>query len=372
MGTATYFYRATIAETAQASILNHVPFGVYQDIKNNDPHPVFALYEIGSEGVSKGSFNGTPTPKRWGRAAIMELVSKVSGGKLWRGNHSETDKPNRKSFGEIIGGFVDKAKAYAVAYIADSDTRNEIKRGNLDTCSIEAEVEYSRSASEIIIEGVRSVAGLLLANSKIETPGFSGAKLVGSVAELRTALVDETATLNPVKEGRAVDIQEVKKWLAVNDNVKPSDLFKGDVLSKDAVVIGIVSSAVDESKTDAAKDNAKMQKALEKAEGDLKPFRESAAKDRAAKMIADNEKVKALSKTQAEAAQKIALMNVRDISGMTDAELATAIDAAIETAVPIASMIGANAGTGEGFGNPNPTAGSRGEVNVNPFSPDVK
>ena len=77
--------------------------------------------------------------------------------------------------------------AAGVAYIHDPEAKEWIRKGRLDTCSIEAEIECLRpkgAADEPwIVSAVRKVTGVALGDSMIARPGFAGASILAVVEE---------------------------------------------------------------------------------------------------------------------------------------------------------------------------------------------
>lgn len=170
----------------------------YRLIREQDPHPMFVTLLAGHEGWSSGklltgSRQGRKARKRWTRSVISQLADRLRAGAPVFLFHSDS-KGARRPVGEIIGAAERWVKgvlnAAGLAYISDPDTRQRIKTGELDTCSIEAEVECRRDpqapSDGWIVDAVRKVTGIALGDSRVVKPGFPGATLLAAVEEFET------------------------------------------------------------------------------------------------------------------------------------------------------------------------------------------
>ena len=168
----------------------------YQAIKVKDPHPFFVAFTAGHEGESRGKvLDGVsgpqpaaqPTRKRWSAERVRELAQRLAQAPVYL-FHNADNSPRRK-IGEIIATMARRLRGrlhvLGVAYIEDAEARERIRQGELDTCSIEAELEFSRRdrAESWVVQAVRKVTGLALGSRTAATPGFSGAGLLAVVQE---------------------------------------------------------------------------------------------------------------------------------------------------------------------------------------------
>ena len=193
---------APVQEMARDEVRALIGEERYQAIKAHDPHPCFVALTAGHEGESRGRIlsrgagghhpNGVPsvprgTKKRWSAERIRELARHLAQAPVYL-FHNADNSPRRK-VGEIVAATVRRLKgrlhALGVAYIADPEARERIRSGELDTCSIEAELEFSRrrKAESWLVEAVRRVTGLALGSRAFASPGFPGAGLLAVVQE---------------------------------------------------------------------------------------------------------------------------------------------------------------------------------------------
>lgn len=203
---------APVQEMARDEVRALIGEERYQAIKAHDPHPCFVALTAGHEGESRGrilsrgaGFKHVPrgTKKRWSAERIRELARHLAQAPVYL-FHNADNSPRRK-VGEIVTATVRRLKgrlhALAVAYIADPEARERIRLGELDTCSIEAELEFSRrrKAESWLVEAVRRVTGLALGSRAFASPGFPGAGLL--------AVVQEFEPVDPEKEERMPSLE---------------------------------------------------------------------------------------------------------------------------------------------------------------------
>jgi len=170
----------------------------YDAIRAVDPHPCFVALEVGEEGVSTGNVVGHGNVRKlWSADRIQELADKLSPANLFSGadvydGHNADNSP-RRSLGKVLAGIgkrlANKVRAFAVAYLyPDSDARERVRSGDLDTCSIEADLDFARGPSgSWIVRAVKQATGVALANSRLATPGFRNATILATVQELESA-----------------------------------------------------------------------------------------------------------------------------------------------------------------------------------------
>jgi hypothetical protein len=188
------YLAAPIQEMAAEAVKELIGEARYRAIKAQDPHPLFVTFSAGHEGESRGriiaraaGFKPEAQPKRWSAERIRELARRLAKAPVYL-FHNADNSPRRR-IGEIVTAAARSLKgrlhAVGVAYIADPGAREQIRSGELDTCSIEAELEFSRErrAGSWLVDAVRKVTGLALGSRATATPGFPGAGLLAVVQE---------------------------------------------------------------------------------------------------------------------------------------------------------------------------------------------
>lgn len=187
-----------VQEMAGNDVKARIGGDLYDAIKRDDPHPLFAVLTVAEEGVSAGKVNGKNKTKTWLGNVIEQIATMLQpfiGGtvQVYEGPHRTPGAPEnfeRKPIGKVISGFVEKVKdklrAYGIIYVPPDreDVRKRIRDGELDVGSIDAEVMFSSDAQGgMIVEKVNSIWELVLGNSKVSKPGFAGAKIAAVVQE---------------------------------------------------------------------------------------------------------------------------------------------------------------------------------------------
>jgi len=358
-------FTATINELGITADDLRIPESTYNRIKANDPNPFWVALEVGRVGKSSGGLKVAgrmkATIKRWSKVAIQELASVLSGGKVFTDKHGDPNDKSRSVFGEVVHGYnevVDgRMRAVSVAYIRDQNTRDRIKKGELNVCSIEAVVSVLETATEFVVERVKKVAGLVIANGGKEKAGFQSAGILMSVQELEGEGEGEIM----------IKKSDVKAWIEDN-NASLRDVFSSDAIANDPTVTGIVKSAMDESDANAEKELAKIKKELEKSNGELAPFKAEVANKRTKDMISENAEIKKLTQTQGTVAVDLIVKSMGDTSAMSDAEIATKLTAEVESTIGIVKSLSGGkveekkgvAGDTGGTGENNPYASDAG------------
>jgi hypothetical protein len=186
---------SNIEEMKEQEVERRIGSSKYRAIRKNDSHPMFVELLAGHEGWSTGKMGAgnrikKPARKKWDRQRIRELASRFRNNVPVFDSHSRTGS-QRRPIGEIVSAAERWTKgvlgAVGIAYIRDENAKSEIRKGALDTCSIEAEVEChrDRSAREDawVVDAVRKVTGIALGNSRLHRPGFPAARLLAMVEE---------------------------------------------------------------------------------------------------------------------------------------------------------------------------------------------
>ena len=227
-----------IEHMAKEDILAVVPKEVQEEIKREDPEPIYRAYAIAHEGTAKGTMVGFGAIiKRYIASAIRKIVEKLGiGTKVFHTHEGADDKDtDRKPIGKVVGKKIEEWRnrltAFAVMYIYP-----EFRTLPLDVASIEADLLIDpKKPDEIGGVNVDKITGIALGNSAAGwMPGFEGAELV---AELR-------AFAGQSHKGGDVDkitIDELKD-LVKADKLKPSDIFGVETLTADPAVEGFVEA----------------------------------------------------------------------------------------------------------------------------------
>lgn len=255
----TILILAGIEEMSGIEVKDRIGKAKYRTIRERDPHPMFVELLAGHEGWSTGKLaTGTGSKKsarkHWSREKISELTHRLRSGVPVYLFHSQKNKP-RQPVGEIVVAAERWMKgilgACGIAYITDPEVKKRIKTGELDTCSIEAEVECHRNRQDPddswMVDAVRKVTGIALGNSRLHKPGFPGATLLAAVEEFVPAREEdpkednESRVLSDDFSLRALDSKLKNKPSGEIDKAdlsafNPSQLFNREKLLDDPVV----------------------------------------------------------------------------------------------------------------------------------------
>jgi len=236
--------RATILEMASSEIMDYIPAGVYEKIKQKDKKPEFRAYVIGHEGESEGKVVGAGNIiKRWYESAIKKINEKLQYGTKVFHEHGKTNEHRgRQAIGEIVGKaskyIKDRLSAIAIAYI-----KPEFRNLPLDVASIEADVYLSGDQNSGVYDAdVEGITGVALGNSAVNRPGFPGATLLASVQAFA-----QSHQYNKGGRDMEITISEVRDFIKAG-SLKPSDLFGLRDLSKDPLFKEEVDKAFTERK----------------------------------------------------------------------------------------------------------------------------
>jgi len=284
-------FSAGVQELNQNDVMAKIGAEAYQQIKSEDPHPMFVELEVGREGESWGAvlLGGIKKSMRkvWGRARIQELAAHLNRGVPLLFRHGETnDQSGRDKVGRTIKGWVEEAGgavAKAIAYIPSTakSIQEMIKGKVMDICSIEADLQFAVSGNEgvgLIVDKVLNLSAVALGRSGVDgVPGFAGAGVLASVQEM-AKLQDLLGRLSPDlldsdveivdqgsggKRGRGgrmgvegMTVGQVKAWIT-DMGIGPEKLFGLEDLLRVEGVKGAVESEVQERMTEAEKERAK-------------------------------------------------------------------------------------------------------------------
>jgi hypothetical protein len=209
---------------SQTEILNNISPNDLSKIKSDNAHPYFRAYSIAHEGISVPKIIGEGYKKiAWPRRAIQSLKNiTVKGIKFFKGHNEDNTTDNREYFGEVIGNFekeIDgKIHHIVIGYFPDKSSVV-----NDDIVSMEADWSFVKNAGKWIADKIDSITGIALGDSSVDTPAFSGAKMLGAVQALEGE-----------KEKKIMEItfQDVQKFVQ-DHNVWPWQLFSIEQVKAD-------------------------------------------------------------------------------------------------------------------------------------------
>lgn len=340
----TITFSASVRELASDRIATKLSHDLVEVIRAIDPRPFFAEMIIGDDGMSHGIaiMDGIKknVNKIWSREMIQKLADKIPGVKIFIG-HDDRDDNTRPDVGRTIKGFHEakggNLEARVIGYIKDEETKNQIKSGELDCCSIEADLILATDGApdSFIVKAIEKVTGLALADSTKEKPGFGGASIVTAV-QMMTG--DPTNKEEPMELTKAA----VEKFLA-DTGAKPSDYFGGKSLSGDDTVKGLIKATMDEKSADNK--SADLKKEIEEKDATIAKLEaanlQSKIKDEAGPKIKEVLKGRKLSEAQAATLEKRTLTKLSSDESLDVAKLDEIINAAIEEGIQFLKDAGA-------------------------------
>jgi hypothetical protein len=228
--------QARLRMMAANEISQMIPPARLREIKLTDPRPVFKAFVVGHEGEARGNMLGVGNiVKRWFRSAVEKLHEKISAGlQLFHGHGETNDSAGREAIGEVVGkkamGIGGRLSSVVACYIYPN-----FRHLPLDVASIEADVQLDQDRTRgLYVADVDKVTGIALGNSAIETPGFTGATLLGQLQAF-------AKSKNIGDELMDITIEDVKSFLKA-EKVQPSDVFGVDVITSDPAVKGYVET----------------------------------------------------------------------------------------------------------------------------------
>jgi len=257
------YLTATIQAISKSELDGIVDPYFIKTIKDTDPNPEIRVYSIGHEGNANLHLPGIGTKTfTWIQAAVHWIADKLSLGTAVFDRHdpNTNSQIGRIKIGEVVGKAVrqigDRLNTLAAIYIYP-----EYKSRPLDVASIEAEIEYGHDGFQAWPTAIKTVSGVALSNSGIDTPGFPGATLLGAVQAYVQAFGSEIKE----KPMNLSDVQQAVREL----RLKPSEVFDvEDIVSDKAVKANLQLAAkrVGEERDEARAQITKMEnekKALE-------------------------------------------------------------------------------------------------------------
>ncbi len=198
----------------------------YQSIKQKDPHPFFVELLIAYEGISRGKILGSglnrPVRKFWSRARIKELVEKLKSGSVPVYLFHSSDYFPRRKVGEILSARIEEFKgrvnALCLAYILDPEVRQLLRQGELDTCSLEAELVFEKSEKrkgmvQWLVNAVEKVSGVALGSRALTRPGFAGARILALAEEFEDEFFLRQKELEQALKEKEEELDKVRREL---------------------------------------------------------------------------------------------------------------------------------------------------------------
>jgi len=296
----------SICLMSNKEVLDYVPTEIYDDIKQKDATPMFAMMSIGNQGESRGAlFEGTPGMGKkmsawykqlWPLKAVKQLVNYMKGRSfvpLYESHPDGDPTEQRPVVGTIINGIKKKIKnvmhAVGIAYINNYGTRKKLERGDFNACSLEATCLFSESDNmfKYVVENVKSLSGVALCNSETTPPGFDDANILAVVTAMAPPSDDDDDDDDEGKKrkrSKAVTIDEVKKYIRDHE-VRPGTLFTTEEMTKD----GKVKEAF---QTEHEKEMEELKKQNKDLTEKLKPLEKQTHKARVADAIGNSDLLK--------------------------------------------------------------------------------
>lgn len=335
------FITSGIRLVAEKDVLQHIPKDTLDSLKALDPHPCFAMMTIGHEGESKGElYEGDPRlgkklsswyKQLWPLKAIKEIVTHLKVNKatpVFESHDEGIAMGERLCVGNVIAStkrVIDNVThAVGIAYINNYGTRDRIKRGELNACSLEATCVFE-SADNIfkyIVRKVKSLSGVALCNSEDNEPGFENANIMAVVTAMAKADEedDEDDDKRERKGQKMVTLKDVKEFIEAN-GTKPDKLFSVEDLT---AVPKVIDAFANEHKTELEERDKKIKELDE----EIAPLRAEKANGRVEGMIEKSALLKDEYKDIVSYLKKAVHV---DIAGIEDAEVAqAAVDKAIK------------------------------------------
>lgn len=184
-------FQAEIQEMALPDVRSWIGSARLDQIRSQDEAPYYVHLRFAHEGESGGRMlNQGNVKKQWKRDAIQKLADAFSPNNRNEpaplfDMHDNKNDSSRPSVGRLEGSFTKVhngcVTAEGVGYITDQETRNKIKDGRLDSCSIEAAIEFEEgSPGELVVKDIAVARGIALgkATSGMK-PGFDGSGFIG-------------------------------------------------------------------------------------------------------------------------------------------------------------------------------------------------
>lgn len=184
----------SIEMMAESEVVGVLGQSRIMEIKQEDPHPCFAGFVAGHEGVTRGGRSEKlgEIDQHWADDAVQSLADAFDqprrGGEpipcYWK--HSDGSK-HRKVIGQVEAARTIKRggrwEAHTVCYIPEGETRNQLRDGKVDICSPECDVMAGANpAGGMEIVKVLRATGLALGATTLgHVPAFGGATFTTAI-----------------------------------------------------------------------------------------------------------------------------------------------------------------------------------------------
>ena len=185
-------------------------------------------YTLVHEGEStpKDRDTGEPLVMRWGRAIVRHVTALVRAGTKFVRSHQD-----RTPVGEVLGSWTAEVGGKLHSIVAglfqgDSAT-------GMDICSIEASGVDTYGGA---VTDVGSVDAIAVGSSRVDTPGFPNAVLVGSIQCFADGAGDGVDSGAGDGEDSPMDLKAIKQWLETNIGVTPGQLFSDEAIASHPTV----------------------------------------------------------------------------------------------------------------------------------------
>jgi hypothetical protein len=189
-----------------------------------DKHPYFAEYKIGEEGFSNGHLDGVPIKKYWDKHSIRAIINEFFN-TARRSIVPLKSTHKGAAIGEMVGGYTTtlggRETAFGIAYYPPGPEREAAIKSRRDVASIEGDVDFDLVTKSI--KAFKKFIALAVGDSEIETPGFAGAVMTGSIQMFASAadkVTNDTPPsfyLNPeTNRGNKMTLQEIKDFIREN------------------------------------------------------------------------------------------------------------------------------------------------------------
>ena len=270
--------RAELQNLAKREILEMVPVDTLARIKETDSNPEFKVFCVGHEGVANAqelSFGGKVVKAyHYVKNMIFKLGDKLQYNTPIFHNHGDTnDQSSREKIGELVSKSVkmvgDKLSALVVTYIYP-----QFKKLDLDIASVEGEVEYTpKGISSGDVIDIHKITGIALGSSKMNTPAFPGATLLGTLqAFSKESKGDEKMTkeeiLEAIKEGK----------FKVGDLFSKEEILETDIVKTDHKDAHDHARRVEKQLGDEREKIISLTKSIEEKDGKLKVLNEQVSR----------------------------------------------------------------------------------------------
>jgi len=225
------YLSAQIQAANQIELEDVVDESTLRNLKAQEEHPEIRLYSVGHEGQADLNLPGFGTASfTWIQAAVRAIADKLQLGTAVFDRHDPDTNSHvgRTQIGEVVGKAVKKVgerlNTLAAIYIYP-----KFKSRPLDVASFEAEIEFDHDEHQAWPTNIRSVSGIALSNSGIDSPGFPGATLLGAVQAYVQAFGGDFG-------GSKMNLSDVKKAVA-ELGLTPTQVFSVDAVMGDSAVM---------------------------------------------------------------------------------------------------------------------------------------